>query len=81
MYLLLMGIVALALKYLEIGPVAAWSWWVVLSPFALAVAWWAWADASGYTKQREIDKMAKRKQERIEKQRVAMGMLSAKKRK
>ena len=81
MYLLLMGILALALKYLEIGPVAAWSWWVVLSPFALAVAWWAWADASGYTKQREIDKMAKRKQERIEKQRVAMGMLSAKKRK
>ena len=59
MYLLLMGILALALKYLEIGPVAAWSWWVVLSPFALAVAWWAWADASGYTKQREIDKMAK----------------------
>jgi small Trp-rich protein len=81
MYLLLMGIVALALKYLEIGPIAAWSWWVVLSPFALAVAWWAWADASGYTKQREIDKMAKRKQERIDKQRVAMGMLSAKKRK
>ena len=81
MYLLLMGIVALALKYLEIGPVASWSWWVVLSPFALAVAWWAWADASGYTKQKEIDKMAKRKQERIDKQRAAMGMLSAKKRK
>ena len=81
MYLLLMGIVALALKYLEIGPVAAWSWWVVLSPFALAVAWWAWADASGYTKQKEIDKMAKRRQERIDKQRAAMGMLSAKKRK
>lgn len=81
MYFLLMGILALALKYLEIGPVAAWSWWIVLSPFALAVAWWAWADASGYTKQKEIDKMAKRKQERIDKQRVAMGMLSAKKRK
>ncbi len=81
MYFLLMGILALALKYLEIGPVAAWSWWIVLSPFALAVAWWAWADASGYTKQQEIDKMAKRKQERIDKQRVAMGMLSAKRRK
>jgi len=81
MYFLLMGIVALALKYLEIGPVAAWSWWIVLSPFALAVAWWAWADASGYTKRKEIEKMAKRKQERIDKQRVAMGMLSAKRRK
>ncbi|MFC5523848.1 TIGR04438 family Trp-rich protein [Polaromonas jejuensis] len=76
MYFLLIGLVGLALKYLEIGPVAAWSWWVVLSPFALAVVWWAWADASGYTKQREIDKMARRKQERIDKQRDAMGMLS-----
>lgn len=79
MYLLLIGIVGLVMKYLEIDPVAAWSWWVVLSPFALAVAWWAWADASGYTKQKEIDKMAKRKQERIDKQRDAMGMLKKRK--
>jgi small Trp-rich protein len=81
MYFLLLGIVGLALKYLEIGPVATWSWFIVLSPFAMAVAWWAWADASGYTKRREVDKMAKRKDVRIEKQREAMGMLSAKKRK
>lgn len=75
MLFLLLGVVGLVLKYLEIGPVAAWSWWVVLSPFALAVAWWAWADKSGYTKKREMDKMDRRKTERIEKQRVAMGML------
>ncbi len=81
MYFLLIGVVALLLKYMEIGPVATLSWWIVLSPFALAVAWWAWADKSGYTKRREIDKMAKRKQHRIDKQRDAMGMLSAKKRK
>ncbi|HAL40107.1 MAG TPA: TIGR04438 family Trp-rich protein [Polaromonas sp.] len=74
MYFLLIGIVVLTLKYLEIGPVATLSWWIVLLPFALAVAWWAWADASGYTKQKEIDKMAKRKQHRIDKQRDAMGM-------
>lgn len=79
MYLLLIGIVGLVMKYLEIDPVAAWSWWVVLSPFALAVAWWAWADASGYTKQKEVDKMAKRKQDRIDKQRDAMGMLKKRK--
>jgi hypothetical protein len=30
MYLLGIGIVLLLLKYLEIGPVAVWSWWVVL---------------------------------------------------
>jgi len=78
MYFLLAGIVALALKYFEVGPVATWNWWVVLSPFALAVAWWAWADASGYTKKKEVEKMEKRKQDRIDKQRDAMGMLSRK---
>ncbi len=81
MYFLLLGIAGLVLKYLDIGPVATWSWFIVLSPFAMAVAWWAWADASGYTKRKEVDKMAKRKDDRIEKQREAMGMLSAKKRK
>lgn len=81
MFFLLLGIVALALKYFEIGPVATLNWFIVLSPFAMAVAWWAWADASGYTKRKEVEKMAKRKDDRIEKQREAMGMLSAKKRK
>ena len=80
MYFLLIGIVALAMKYLEIGPVATWSWLIVLSPFALAVLWWWYADASGYTKRKEVEKMEKRKQDRIDKSRDAMGMLSAKNR-
>ena len=75
MYLLLIGLVGLVLKYLEVAPVAAWSWWVVLIPFPLAMAWWAFADGTGYTKAREIEKMDKRHKERIEKQRAAMGML------
>lgn len=78
MYLLFLGLAGLVLKYLEIGPVANWSWWVVLIPFPLAAAWWAWADSTGYTKQKEMDKMDLRKKERIEKQRVAMGMLPKK---
>ena len=81
MYFLIIGIAMMLMKYLEIGPVAALSWWLVLSPFALAVAWWAWADKSGYTKRVEMDKMAKRKQNRIDKQRDAMGMLSSKRKK
>ena len=80
MYFLLIGIATLLMKYLEFGPVATWSWWVVLSPFAMAVVWWAWADKSGYTKRVEMDKMEKRKKDRIERQREAMGM-GAKKRK
>ncbi|MCJ0762875.1 TIGR04438 family Trp-rich protein [Variovorax terrae] len=73
MYLLGIGIVLLLLKYLEVGVVAGWDWWIVLAPFGLAVAWWAWADWSGYTKKKAMEKMDKRKQERISKNREAMG--------
>ncbi len=74
MYLLGIGLVLLALKYLEIGAVAGWDWWLVLAPFGLAVAWWTWADWSGYTKKKAVQKMDRRKQDRIDKQREAMGM-------
>jgi small Trp-rich protein len=74
MLLLGLGIIFLAMKYLEIGPVALWSWWVVLSPFALAVAWWSWADWSGYTKRRAVDRENARKQARIDKSREALGL-------
>ncbi len=79
MYLLLLGIAMLAMKYMDFGPVAALSWWLVLSPFGLAVLWWAWADKSGYTKRVEIEKMEQRKKDRIDKQRDAMGMLPKRK--
>lgn len=75
MYFLLMGIAGLLLKYLEISPVAELSWWMVLTPFGLAVAWWSWADASGYTKRKEIEKMEDRTKKRLEKQRDALGMI------
>ncbi|WP_394788035.1 TIGR04438 family Trp-rich protein [Rhodoferax sp.] len=78
MYFLGLGIILLGLKYLEIGPVAAWSWWWVLAPFGLAVAWWAWADATGYTKRKVMKKEAQRKQNRIDKHRDALGIRSKK---
>ena len=74
MYLLGLGIVLLALKYLEIGLVAVWEWWWVLSPFAAAVAWWAWADWSGYTKKKAMQKEDARKQARIDKSRESLGI-------
>jgi len=80
MYFLLVGILGLVLKYLDIGPVAALAWWQVLLPFGLAVAWWAWADASGYTKRKEVEKMEARKQKRLDKQRDAIGQLTKKRR-
>lgn len=74
MYLLGLGLIMLALKYFEIGPVATLSWLWVLSPFAAAVAWWTWADWSGYTKRKAMEKEDARKQERVEKSRAALGM-------
>ena len=79
MFFLLVGVAGVLLKYLEIGPVATLDWWIVLVPFGLAVLWWWWADASGYTKKKEMEKMDKRKQDRIDKQRDAMGMLKKRK--
>ena len=78
MYLLGLGILLLLMKYLEVGPVAEWTWWAVLAPFGGAALWWAWADYTGYTKRRAVDKENKRKQERIDKQRAALGIRTRK---
>jgi small Trp-rich protein len=74
MLFLLLGLLGIALKYFEVGMVAGWSWWIVLSPFALAVAWWAWADSSGYTKRKVVEREDKRKQARIDRQKSNMGL-------
>jgi small Trp-rich protein len=51
-----------------------WSWLWVLSPFAAALLWWAFADSSGLTKRREMDKLEERKHERRRKNLEAMGI-------
>lgn len=73
MYLLGLGLVLLALKYLAVAPVADWSWWLVLAPFALAAVWWAWADASGYTRRKSVEREEARRQARVERNRQALG--------
>ena len=75
-----LGVVLLALKLLEMTAVAAWPWWVVLSPFGPAVVWWAWADMSGYTKKKAVERENARKQARIDKNREQLGMGPRKKR-
>ena len=64
MYFLGLGLVLLIAKWQEWGPVAQWSWWLVLLPFALAVAWWSWADYSGYTKRKAMAQDDKRRDQR-----------------
>lgn len=74
MYTLVLGILLILLKYLEVSPVVNWTWWWVLSPLAVTAAWWAWADASGYSKRKAMEKMDQRKQDRINKHKEALGI-------
>ena len=61
MYFVVAGVLLLVMKWAEFGPAAAWSWGWILAPFALAIAWWAWADSSGYTQRKAAEKDQERK--------------------
>lgn len=74
MLFIVIGVLLIALKLGDVGPVAGWPWWVVLMPFALAALWWAFADSSGLTKKREMDKLEDRKVERRRKAMDALGI-------
>ena len=74
MLFVLLGVALVALKFAEIGVVAGWDWWLVLLPFVAAVLWWAFADGTGLTKKREMDKMEDRKKARRRKSMVALGL-------
>lgn len=60
MYFLLLGLALLGLKLAGVDPVTACPWWAVLAPFGLAIAWWAFADRTGYYKRREMRKLAEK---------------------
>jgi small Trp-rich protein len=73
MVFVVVGLLLLGLKVAEVAPVGAWSWWIVLSPFACAAVWWAWADATGYTKRRAMDRMDAKKEDRRRRNMEALG--------
>jgi small Trp-rich protein len=74
MPMLIIGVLLLIARWAEFGPFATMSWWWVALPFAAAVLWWEFADSSGLTKRREIEKMEERKRERREKAMENLGM-------
>jgi small Trp-rich protein len=74
MWFVILGVLLLAMKVAEFGPVAAWPWWWVLAPFGAAALWWMYADSSGLNKKREIDKMEAKKQDRRRKAMEALGV-------
>ena len=84
---LLLGVVIILLNLAGIGPIGNWTWnltgdlWKFCVPFAFAVVWWAWADATGYNKRREMEKMDAKRQERRERNLEVLGMDSRARRK
>jgi small Trp-rich protein len=74
MWFVLLGVLLLVMKLADFGVVASWSWWLVLSPFGLAALWWAYADSSGLTKRREMNKLEDKKLERRRKALDALGI-------
>jgi small Trp-rich protein len=74
MLFVIVGVVLVLLKVAAFGPVAEWSWLLVLAPFGLAAVWWAFADATGLTRRRAMDKMEQRKVERRKRDMAALGL-------
>ena len=74
MWMLLIALLLTVLRYLEVGPLAGLSWWWLLLPYGLTVAWWSFADATGWTKRRVVEREEVRKLKRIERQKAAMGV-------
>ena len=68
MWFLVVGILLLMMKFFEFGPVAHWSWWLVLLPFGLALAWFEVVEPFfGLDKKKAHNDLEKVKEERIKK--------------
>jgi len=80
MVFVIIGVLVILLHLAGIGPMADWNWqffgdlWKFCVPFAFAAIRGGWADASGYNKRREMEKMEQKKQDRREANLEALGM-------
>ena len=80
MFFVVIGVILILSNLAGIGPMGDWNWrltgdlWKMAWPFACAVGWWAWSDASGRTKQREMDRMEERKEQRRQQNVEALGL-------
>ncbi|WP_374433904.1 TIGR04438 family Trp-rich protein [Inhella sp.] len=81
MWLVIVGVLLILLKFADVSPVAGWSWLWVLSPLVGAAVWWAWADSSGYTQRKAMQRMDEKKEERRQRALEAIGQADPRKRK
>ena len=74
MPLVVIGVLLLLAHMADFGPFGAWPWWAIGAPFLGAVLWWWFADSSGWTQRRAMNKMEQKKIERREKALDALGL-------
>ena len=80
MLFIVIGVALIVCNIAGWGPMANWQWssfWDVCKfglPFALAVVWWMFSDASGLTKRRAMERDDQRKQDRRDRNIDAMGL-------
>jgi small Trp-rich protein len=73
MALVVIGVLLLALKLLGVGGDFL-PWWLVAACFVAAAFWWGYADSSGLTQKRSMDKAEDRKRARRERALESLGM-------
>jgi len=64
MAFVLIGVLLIALRlggWVQFHQDAFWAWAIVLSPFALAVIWWWFADETGLTQKKAMDALDAKK--------------------
>ncbi|MBE0549700.1 MAG: TIGR04438 family Trp-rich protein [Rubrivivax sp.] len=74
MLMVVVGVLLLVAKLADFGPTAGWSWWVVAAPFVAAAVWWQFADSTGLTQRRAMQKMDERKAQRRDRALEALGL-------
>lgn len=80
MLFVLVGVVLIICNLMEWGPMAHWNWeffgdlWKFCLPFGLALVWWIWSDASGWTKRKAMLRDEARKRDRLDRNIDAMGL-------
>ena len=60
------------LDWVDVAGVSALSWWWVVGGFAASAAWFAYADRSGLTSRKAMQRIERHKKERLEKQKALL---------
>ena len=80
MLFVVIGVVLILLNVAGVGVFGTWNWevfgdlWKFVVPFLMALAWWIYSDKSGLNKQREMNRMEKKKTDRRKENLAALGM-------